>query len=1001
MDLSDFKLISPMLDNFAMGAPVSEHHGVFCCPAMENLSDKKYIVKILSIPASQVQLDAFLLTGAYQNEADALEYFREQAEGVLQEADILKKLSRFEGFLPYESCQIVQNEATPGYLVYLLSPYKRSLARHLGKHVMTHLNAINLGLDLCAAMAICRRAGYLYLDLKPENIFITDDGEYRVGDLGFVKLEDLRYASLPDKYISAYTAPEVQDAFASVSKTIDIYAIGLILYQVYNDGKLPSDDLESDEPLPAPAYADYEIAEIILKACARNPEDRWQDPVEMGQAIVSYMQRNGANDVPIVPQTPNDTDETDVVDENIEEESQSELLTLAADADNYEQLQLNELKAMLGEDEDTVDSVDAAADGSEPVVNDQDDPDDPANLAFMKELVDDETAPAESMAEQFTYDELTGDTSQMLSQADELIAHETPDPVVAPEAIEVQVPPVVVDEPADDPGQEDSGASAEDDISEEETATSADDRMDDDDELEADAFINEKPKRSAGKVVGIILTIILLAGLLVGSYFFLTKYYLQPITAISLSGSEDYLTVEIKTDVDETLLTAICTDTYGNRFTSPVADGKASFTGLSANTLYYIHLDISGMHKLIGSTTASYTTPQQTNIVSFNTIAGLDEGTVIIHFTVSGVDPDDWRIVCTTEDEEDRVIAATDHTATVSGLTVGKKYRFTLLSDSSLFVVGDNFVDYTVIPLVLAEDLAITACQNGSLTAQWTVPEDAAVDLWSVRCYNENGYNKTIEVADTTAVFTDLDCTQAFNVEVIAKGMTASRRAYVTANSITITETASTITDNRNLNISWEYDGPAPENGWLLLYSLGEANSQELIRTNENAVIIKDYIPGTTYQFKLQTENGTTVFNSSFTAATPAATQFSSYQVSAANMTFKLCKTPAKTDWTRYDVPAADYTTRFPAKQKASFVISLNLVPARSTDKITALFVIRDASGNPVIHAVSEDTWSNMWNQQFCALDIPSVLPDQAGQYTIEVYFNGAAVYNGQFEILA
>ena len=137
---------------------------------MENDSDKKYIVKILSIPASQVQLDAFLLTGAYQSEADALEYFREQAEGVIHEAEILKKLSRFEGFLSYESYQIIENETAPGYLVYLLSPYKRSLARHLGKHTMTHLNAVNLGLDLCAAMAICRRAGYLYLDLKPENV---------------------------------------------------------------------------------------------------------------------------------------------------------------------------------------------------------------------------------------------------------------------------------------------------------------------------------------------------------------------------------------------------------------------------------------------------------------------------------------------------------------------------------------------------------------------------------------------------------------------------------------------------------------------------------------------------------------------------------------------------------------------------------------------------------------------------------------------------------------
>ena len=999
MDLSDFNLISPMLDNFAMGSPISEHNGVFCCPAMENESDKKYIVKILSIPASQVQLDAFLLTGAYQSEADAMEYFREQAEGVIQEADILKKLSRFEGFLPYESCQIVQNEAAPGYLVYLLSPYKRSLARHLGKHTMTHLSAINLGLDLCAAMAICRRAGYLYLDLKPENIFITNDGEYRVGDLGFAKLEDLRYASLPDKYRSQYTAPEVQDAFCSISETMDIYAIGLILYQVYNDGKFPADDLQPDEPIPAPAYADYEIAEIILKACARNPEDRWQDPVEMGQAIVSYMQRNGANDVPIVPQTPDDTEEA-IVQENSEEDNPSELLAIAADADNYEQLQLNELKAMLGEDENTADTPEeAAADVSEPVPAD---PDDPGNLAFMEALIDDETAPAESMAEQFTYDELTGDTSQMLSQADELIAHETPDPVVAPEAIDVPVPPIVEEPIAEETVQEDSAETAQDNTNEEDTEdTSIEDTDDEMKTPDEEAAESEKPKHSIGKIIGIILTVILLAGILVGSYFFLTEYYLQPITAISLSGSEDYLTVDIKTDVDEKLLTAICTDTYGNRFISPVINGKANFTGLSANTLYYIHLDISGIHKLIGVTSGSYTTPQQTNIVSFNTIAGLDEGTVIIHFTVNGVDPDDWKIICTTDGEEDRIVAATEHTATVSGLTVGKQYRFTLSSDSSLYMVGEAFVDYTVIPLVFAEDLAIAACQNGSLTATWTAPENTTVEFWTVRCYNENGYNKTIEVTDTTAVFTDLDCTQAFNVEVIAKGMTASRRAYVTANSITVTETVSTITGNRDLTVSWQYDGPAPESGWLLMYSLGENANQELIRTTENTVVIKDYVPGTTYQFKLQTEQGHTVFNSTFTATTPAAEQFNAYQVSTTNMTFKMCKTPGKANWTRYDVPAADYTTRFSAKQKASFVIALNKAPAVSTDKIAALFVVKDASGNPVMRAISENTWTNMWNKQYCALDIPAALPEQPNQYTIEVYFNGASVYKGQFEIIA
>lgn len=94
------KLISPLLDGFAIGAPMSSRSGVCCCPAIKENSDKKYIVKIISIPASQVQLDALLLAKAYKDPADALEYFKSQADGILEEAGFLARLSKLEGFLP-------------------------------------------------------------------------------------------------------------------------------------------------------------------------------------------------------------------------------------------------------------------------------------------------------------------------------------------------------------------------------------------------------------------------------------------------------------------------------------------------------------------------------------------------------------------------------------------------------------------------------------------------------------------------------------------------------------------------------------------------------------------------------------------------------------------------------------------------------------------------------------------------------------------------------------
>ena len=300
--MSELKLVSPMLDGFVMGNPMSNHDGIFCCPAMKENSDEKYIVKIISIPESQVQLDALLLTGAYKDPAEATDYFKDVANSIVTEVETLNTLSKLEGFLPYENYQVVPMEnGNLGYQIYLLSNYRRSLLRHMSKNPVTHLEAVNLGLDLCAALAICRRAGYLYVDLKPANVFLSKDKQYRIGDLGFVKLDSLSYTSLPGKYRSPYAPAEVQDDMKVLNDTVDTYAVGMILYQIYNEGSLPAAPLEPKDPFPHPSNADYEISSIIMKAIDPDPAKRWADPMEMGKALVGYIQRNSVNNVPITP----------------------------------------------------------------------------------------------------------------------------------------------------------------------------------------------------------------------------------------------------------------------------------------------------------------------------------------------------------------------------------------------------------------------------------------------------------------------------------------------------------------------------------------------------------------------------------------------------------------------------------------------------------------------------------------------------------------------------
>jgi hypothetical protein len=176
MKLSEPQLISPLLDGFVMGDPISSHHGVRACPAMQLDTDTKHIVKIISLPDTQSKLDALLLAGAFSDRESALSYFKELADGVMEEAALLQKLSRSEGFVAFDNWQMVPMEnGETGFDIYLLGTYHPTLEGVLRNNEMTHLQAINLGLDMCAALSVCRRAGYMFSNLRPSNIFICNE----------------------------------------------------------------------------------------------------------------------------------------------------------------------------------------------------------------------------------------------------------------------------------------------------------------------------------------------------------------------------------------------------------------------------------------------------------------------------------------------------------------------------------------------------------------------------------------------------------------------------------------------------------------------------------------------------------------------------------------------------------------------------------------------------------------------------------------------------------
>ena len=949
--MSEPKLISPLLDGFSMGSPISSHDGVCCCPALKENSEKRYIVKVISIPASQVQLDALLLTGACKDAASALDYFKELSEGVEAEAACLKNLARLDGFLAYDGWQTIpMDQGQLGYQVYLLGTYKRSLETFMRRNNMTHLNVVNLGIDICDALSAARRAGWIYADLKPSNIFISENKEYRIGDLGLLELDGLELASLPGKYRSAYTAPELADDMVALNTTLDTYALGVILYQIFNNGQLPQVK-HPTEDLPAPPEnADYEMAEIILKAIAPTPSERYTDPAEMGQALVAYMQRNTVNDTPIIPPVA-----------ELEEQA--------------------------------------------PVVTDT-------------RRVKDETLPGMNDEQELSPEQLTGEMAQMIAQADDLISHELPAPAVSPvgtsvEAIEEEV---LQTEQTAEPNSEASAmpkAETENVQSAPAVLPSAPAAAVAQKEkpVDKDTDLSQKRKRSHRKTVLTSLLIGLLLALLGGGgFWFYQNYYLLMVDSLSVTGTEDRMTVQLDTAIDDAMLNVVCTDTYGNTTSSPVENGQAVFDQLLPDMLYKIRVEVSGFHRLDGSTTHEYVTPAQSHIASFTAATGPEDGSVIVQFTVDGPDSEYWTITCSAEEEAPSEHTFTGHTATITGLTVGKEYRFTLEPVSNLYLIEENTLNYTASSIIIAEDLTLEATADASLLVSWTVPEGAQVDSWDVHCYSTDGYDQRITTGELTATFTDITVGSAYTVEVTASGMSQPARASITANPIYVDAVNVNADNPMNLTVSWEFTGDAPAGGWLLLYTIDGSEQQQVVQCEESSGIIEVRIPAATYDLKIQAADGRTVFGGEYSYKAPNADIYENDpqafypRVQKDYFFVNLLKTPEVENWTHANVSNASYTTSFASGDKVSLLLYYMKNFYIRHENITVMYVIRNEAGQVLTDYIGlqnldwrDDMWKGQ-NYHYCGLDVPAV-PTEAGSYTLGVYFNGLAVTSVNFTI--
>ena len=265
-------------------------------------------LKAVTIPASQGELDEILADGMDMNGAST--YFRDYVKELNREIALMSKLKGHSNIVSYEDHKMFPHEDGVGWDILirmeLLTPITSYLKQN---HTFTRREVIQLGMDLCKALEICQRYNIIHRDIKPANIFISETEDFKLGDFGVARIASASTGASTRAGTVNYMAPEVFRG-EKYTSNVDIYSLGLVMYQLLNNNRMPlyppypqpitpssreraQAQRLSGAALPPPANAEGRLAEIVLKACAPDPAQRYDSPTVMRQALEAIRYTEG------------------------------------------------------------------------------------------------------------------------------------------------------------------------------------------------------------------------------------------------------------------------------------------------------------------------------------------------------------------------------------------------------------------------------------------------------------------------------------------------------------------------------------------------------------------------------------------------------------------------------------------------------------------------------------------------------------------------------------
>ena len=246
-----------------------------------------------SVDVAALKIEAITTEGfVFSDSARKTSFLESQRRAAMNETKIMKALRDCPNVVRYEEEHMQElyiDGQHEGYFSLIRMEYLSNVFSMMSKGTFDYSerNVRRLAAEIGNGIKAAHDINVIHRDIKPDNMFMSDKGVYKLGDFNISKEASSARSFAGTNF---YMAPEIfaakSNAAASYTKQADIYSFGLSLYQMMNMGTLPfeetlapTDAIDkrlSGAAIPPPKTASDRFAKIILKACQPDPAMRYQ-----------------------------------------------------------------------------------------------------------------------------------------------------------------------------------------------------------------------------------------------------------------------------------------------------------------------------------------------------------------------------------------------------------------------------------------------------------------------------------------------------------------------------------------------------------------------------------------------------------------------------------------------------------------------------------------------------------------------------------------------------